>query len=61
MGISSENIVPLSGLSLGLLPVDGSLNCLEDVISLCCLEGEGSRAQEAVALASKENMTLSRP
>jgi hypothetical protein len=44
MGVSSEDILCLAHLSLGFLLLDGSLNCLKDVISLRSLEGEGPRA-----------------
>lgn len=48
----------LSCLSLGLLPVDRTLNCLEDIISLCSLEGESSRARGAAATRLKRKHDL---
>lgn len=53
MGVSSDDILSLSHLSLGFLLLDSSLNCLKDVISLGSLEGEGPRARGAAATRFK--------
>lgn len=60
MGISSENILPLASLPLSLLLVDSSLDCLKDVISLCRVKGEGSRAGGTAAASLKRERDLKR-